>query len=178
MSRLVVWVLAGAIAACGGSAGPGDSTAAAGSVRPPGLALTPHADLANRLPAVTGWQRGGVSSGPVAMPAAGTHAATSYTQGDARVDLEITDSGGAPEYLSELAKIAGTAFEQKAGNGYIKGTSVADSPAVESWNHVDRLGDVSVIVAGRFIVHGASRGTTDVGPLRAIVSAAAGAMVR
>ena len=71
-------------------------------------------------------------------------------------------------------KIAGTTFNQKASNGYMKGTTLGGHPAVESWNHVDRLGDVSVVMSRRFIIHATGTDLDRVETLRSLVEKVAG----
>ena len=103
------------------------------------------------------------------LPAPAAHATASYTRGKARIDLEITDTGGHPDYVGSLAKVAGSTFNQKASNGYLKGTTIGGHPATESWNHVDKLGDVSVLIARRMIVHATGTGLSGIETLRSLV---------
>jgi hypothetical protein len=136
----------------------------------PGVTLTPHDKLAALVPDLTGWTREPVQSATVNLPAPAAHARTAYSRGKARVDLEVTDTGGHPDYVGSLAKVAGTTFAQKAANGYMKGTTIGGHPAVESWNHVDRLGDVSVLIARRFIVHATGTSLDSIETLRKLVA--------
>jgi hypothetical protein len=136
---------------------------------PPGVILVPHEKLATLVPVLDGWTREAIQTATVSLPAPAAHATVAYTRGKARIDLEITDTGGHPDYVGSLAKVAGTTFNQKAANGYLKGTTIGWHPATESWNHVDRLGDVSVLIARRMIVHATGTGLTSIGTLRSLV---------
>jgi hypothetical protein len=146
------------------------SSDAAGGKGVPGVTLTPHDKLAALVPDLAGWSREPVQAATVNLPAPAAHARTAYSRGKARIDLELTDTGGHPDYVGSLSKIAGTAFNQKASNGYMKGTTVGGHPAVESWNHVDRLGDISVLIARRFIVHATGTSLDGIETLRTLVA--------
>jgi hypothetical protein len=135
----------------------------------PAVSLVPHEKLATIIPVLDGWTREPIQTATVSLPAPAAHATASYSRGKARIDLEITDTGGHPDYVGSLAKIAGTTFNQTASNGYLKGTTIGGHPATESWNHVDRLGDISVLIARRMIVHATGTGLQSVETLRDLV---------
>jgi hypothetical protein len=159
-----------AIAACAGTAG-GDAGDVAGAASASRVALAPHGSLARLLPEPNDWTRGDVASAEVDLPAPASHAAASYTRGDARIDVEITDTGGDAEYLEATQQIAGTNFDRVSDNGYIRGARVRGSPAVESWNHVDRLAEITVLVDQRFVVHASASGLDGIEALRSFVEA-------
>jgi hypothetical protein len=116
--------------------------------------LVSHERLGALLPpAEAGWSAAPVTSATIMLPAPAAHATTNYTRGQSRIDLEITDTGGDPAFVEALATVAGTNFSQKAANGYMKGLRVGNFPAIESWNHVDRAGEVTVLISRRFVVH-------------------------
>jgi hypothetical protein len=129
----------------------------------------PHETLLTLVPELSGWARSATTSAAVSLPAPATHAVASYTRGRARIDLEITDTGGHPDYVGAVAKVAGTSFIQKASNGYMKGATIAGHPATESWNHVDRIGDISMLVDRRFVIHATGTGLEGVDVLRTLV---------
>jgi len=131
--------------------------------------LVPHDQLAALLPVIDGWQRGEISSGSISLPAPATNATTAYTREKARVDLEITDTGGAAEHIEALTKVAGSDFTQQASNGYMKGTTLAGFPAVESWNHVDHLGDITLLIDQRYVVHANATGLDKIETLRELI---------
>jgi hypothetical protein len=121
------------------------------------------------VPDFDGWTRDPAMSATVSLPAPAAHASATYARGRARIDLEITDTGGHPDFVGSLAKIAGTTFIQKATNGYMKGTTIAGFPAVESWNHTDKLGDISILADRRFVVHATGTGLDRIETLRTLI---------
>ena len=148
-------------------AGAPDSSSANAA---PSVNLVPHEKLATLVPVLDGWTREDIRTATVNLPAPVAHATVGYTRGKARIDLEITDTGGHPDYVGSLAKVAGTAFNQTAANGYLKGTTIGGHPATESWNHVDRLGDISVLIAGRMVVHATGSEISSIETLRSLVA--------
>ena len=87
------------------------------------------------------------------------------------MELEIADTGGDPRATESLEKLAGSTMNRKVGNGYFKGAVVASFPAVESWNTEDKLGELSVLVRRRFIIHVAGSGLKDAAPMRTLAEA-------
>lgn len=104
-------------------------------------------------------------------PERGTHAIATFTRGAEKLELEIADTGGTPRAIESLENIAGSNTNRTVGNGYFKGTMVGAFPAVESWNTVDKLGELSVLIRRRFIIHVAGSGLRDAAPMRALAQA-------
>jgi len=104
-------------------------------------------------------------------PQPGTLVLATFTRGDEKLELEIADTGGAPRAIESLEHMAGSNTSRTVGNGYFKGTMVGAFPAVESWNTVEKLGEVSVLVRRRFIIHVAGSGLKDAAPMRALAEA-------
>lgn len=100
-----------------------------------------------------------------------TQVVVTYTRGSEKLELEIADTGGAPKAIESLEHIAGSTTSRKVANGYFKGTTVASFPAVESWNTDEKVGEVSVLIRRRFIIHVAGSGLKDAAPMRALAEA-------
>jgi hypothetical protein len=164
--RTGIAILLAALAACGPS-GKSDagSTATRGGAAAPAH-LVPHARLSAEIPEIDGWKREPPAGASISLPAPASHTSATFVRGNAQIDFEITDTGGAPAHIEALAKVAGTTFFQKAANGYVKGTAVEGFPALESWNSVDRLGDLTVLINGRFTVHATGTGLDSVETLQ------------
>ncbi len=151
---LAVLVLA---AGCGGS----ESAQEAGS-------LLSTERLRDLVPTFDGWSRGTVNTQSLGTPATATAATATFTSGDARLEFEISDTGGDPKATESLVGIAGTDINRTVGNGYFKGTTISGAPAVESWNTQDRLGELTLLVRNRYIIHIAGHGLADAAPMRAL----------
>lgn len=146
------------------------ASVACGTAAPPaGDGLLSPETLKAFAPLMDGWDRGQVTAQSITAPESATVVTTAYTQGEARLELEISDTGGAPSMVDSLAEMAGSDLNRPVGNGYFKGTTIAGAPAVESWNTVDRLGEITVLVKKRYIVHVGGRGLPDAAPMRALI---------
>ena len=168
--RVFVPMLMLVTAACGGAPAADPAAEAPGPGRgQAAVALAPHASLAALLPQPDDWTRAEVQSGTVGLPAPAAHASTTYTRDEARIDMDITDTAGQPDYVEATATIAGTTFNRESANGYIRGATVGGAPAVESWNHVDRLAEITVLVEGRIVVHASASGLDGIDALRAFI---------
>lgn len=183
MTRRVVAGVAAALvatsAACGhprdgasataGAAVPATTTAAAISP-PPSTATVGHTRLEAFVPTVSGWQLQHSMGADVQLPAPAAHVRATFKQGTTEIELELTDTGGDATYLQALSNVAGGTFHQEAANGYMKGAEIGGFPAIESYNRDDKLGDVTILIKRRFIVHASASGVASVEPVRDFVS--------
>jgi hypothetical protein len=80
-----------------------------------------------------------------------SHVAARYAEGERRIDLEISDAGGATGLLG-LASWASVSAEREDDSGYEKTYKVDGNLVNEKWNKESRSGEYSVIVADRFVV--------------------------
>ena len=161
-------------AACGKSDAPAPTpvvTPAATPAATPQIALVSLAELRASVPELRGWARGEPVAQESTSPARGTHVVTTFTRGTEKLELEIADTGGEPKAIESLEHMAGTNTNRKVGNGYFKGTMIGTFPAVESWNTVEKLGELSVLIHRRFIIHVAGSGMKDAAPMRALAQA-------
>ena len=169
MTRIVALILAVTIgaAACGGGAEPVPPPATG----TPSVALLPPSDLRAAIPALDGWIRGEITMQDVTSLDRSTAAMVTFTRGGEKLDLEVADTGGDARAIESLEHMAGSEVSRTVANGYFKGTTINGLPAVESWNTVDRLGELSVLVRRRFIIHIAGSGLADAAPMRALAEA-------
>lgn len=128
-------------------------------------------ELRALAPTMEGWERGALNTQTIDVPEVATVLTVSYTRagGGEQLDLEISDTAGKSSMIESLAEMAGSEFNREMLNGYLKGTTVAGSPAVESLNTDDRIGELTVLVKNRYIIHVGGKNLTDAAPMRAIV---------
>jgi hypothetical protein len=177
MMRVAILLLAVATgaAACGGGAEPVPPPAATGT---PPVALLPPADLRAAIPTLDGWARGEITLQDMTSLDRSTAAMVTFTRGGEKLDLEVADTGGDPRAIESLEHMAGSDVSRTVENGYFKGTTINGLPAVESWNTVDKLGELSVLVRRRYIIHVAGSGLVDAAPMRALAEAVDTARLR
>lgn len=152
-----------------GTAVPATSTPATSSPAP-SAATVGHTRLEAFVPTVSGWQLQHSMGADVQLPAPAAHVRATFTQGTTEIELELTDTGGDATYLQALSNVAGGTFHQEAPNGYMKGAEIGGFPAIESYNRDDKLGDITVLIKRRFIVHASATGVASVDPVRDFVS--------
>lgn len=127
-------------------------------------------ELRALAPTMEGWERGALNTQTIDVPEVATVLTVSYTRGGGeQLDLEISDTAGKSSMIESLAKMAGSEFNREMESGYLKGTTVAGAPAVEAWNTGDRIGELTVLVRNRYIIHVGGKNLTDAAPMRAVV---------
>ena len=137
----------------------------------PPVTLVSLADLRASIPEFRGWSRGEVTAQEGTDAQRSTQVLTTFTRGGEKLELEIADTGGAPRAIESLEQMAGSTTNRTVGNGYFKGTMLGGFPAVESWNTVEKLGELSVLIRRRYIIHVAGSGLADAAPMRALAEA-------
>lgn len=174
MMRGVILCLALAAAACGGEA-PAPAPDATGT-QP--VVLVPPSDLRAAVPMLSGWTRGEIATQERPVPDRSSSATVTFSRGVEKLDLEIADTGGEARAIESLEHMAGSDISRTVGNGYFKGTTINGLPAVESWNTVDKLGELSVLIRRRYIIHVAGSRLTDAAPMRTLAEAVDTARLR
>ncbi|HUR22083.1 MAG TPA: hypothetical protein VMZ90_14805 [Vicinamibacterales bacterium] len=140
------------------------------AVTPP-VTLVSLAGLRASVPELRGWTRGDVVAQESTSEERGTQVVTTFTRESEKLELEIADTGGAAKAIESLEHIAGSNTNRTVGNGYFKGSMLGTFPAVESFNTQEKLGEVSVLIRRRFIIHVAGSGIKDAAPMRALAQA-------
>lgn len=143
--------------------------AACGKSEAPNALMTTNA-LQAMVPTMDGWTRGSINAQTIDVPEAASVVTVSYTHTDGgQLDLEISDTAGRSSMIESLAAEAESRFNRVMENGYLKGTVVAGSPAVESWNTEHHIGELTVLVKKRYIIHVGGTRLADAAHMRALV---------
>jgi hypothetical protein len=133
-------------------------------------ALMTGNELRALAPTMDGWERGALHTQTIDVPEVASVLTVSYTRADGeQLDLEISDTAGKSSMIESLAKMAGSEFNREMESGYLKGTTVAGAPAVEALNTQNRIGELTVLVRNRYIIHVGGKNLADAAPMRAIV---------
>ncbi len=75
-----------------------------------------------------------------------------YEDGDKRLSISITDSGGLGAAFSMLAAWSEIEIDNSSDEGYERTTMIDGKKAIEKFNHNTKQGEISVISADRFII--------------------------
>jgi|SRR5688572_20667543 len=174
MRQALLMVAVAALVAGSSACGKEETPAPEATATPagtPAVTLVSLADLRASVPEFRGWTRGEMAAQEITAPQRGAHVVTTFTRGAEKLELEIADTGGAKQAIESLEHIAGSNTNRTVGNGYFKGTMVGAFPAVESWNTVEKVGELSVLIHRRFIIHVAGSGLKGAAPMRALAEA-------
>jgi hypothetical protein len=101
-----------------------------------------------------------------------SEARATYDSGDGkRIDLEITDTGGAAAFAALAGVVTAIGeMESETDTGYERARRDGDRWIHEEWNKVEGRGEYTVFVANRFIVQ-ANGDAGSIDELRAVVNA-------
>jgi hypothetical protein len=125
--------------------------------------------LGAAFPEVSGWTRDKVTGSSTTFPMAMSQAETSYSNGDARVELEVVDTALNQMLFAPISMFLASNFSERSSEGYKKGTSIKGEPGFEEVNTQNETAELTVVVGKRFIV--TSRGSHGAGiePVRAVL---------
>lgn len=104
------------------------------------------------LPEVSGWEREKPRGERMTMPVPFSQTETTYTNGDARIEVKIVDSAFNQLLVSPWAMFMSTGYAKETSEGYEKAVTVGGNPGFEKWNTDDKDGELNLVVAKRFLV--------------------------
>jgi len=128
-------------------------------------------ELKALLPDIDGWKRTDAAGEMISIPVPYSEATARYTRGDSQVDLEIKDTALSQVVLGPYTMFMTSGFAEKSDDGYKKAVTVAGSPGFEEWNQPAQTAELTVVVAGRFVVRGKGKHVANADPVRAVVQA-------
>ena len=123
------------------------------------------------FPTIADWTRGEADGNDVTVGMSISTAQVTYTKGDSSVNLEITDTAMNQLVVGQVAAMIHAVNIEQPANGYRKASTVGGFPAIEEWDAGTRTAELTVIVAGRFIVKANASEVSDIKPARAVIDA-------
>jgi hypothetical protein len=121
------------------------------------------------LPEVAGWTRSEAKGERLNAPIKYSRAHAVYTRDDSRIELEITDSAMSQMLLAPMAMFLGSGYSERSDDGFKQAVKVAGQPAMEEWNKGSRRGEVTALVASRFLVHATGDDVANLDAVRTVV---------
>ena len=121
------------------------------------------------LPEPSGWTRSDVRGEQTNMPAH-SRAEARYRKDDSSIELVVTDTALSQLLLAPMSMFLAGGFEERSDDGFKRATKVGGHPAFEEWNVRSKRGEVTALVANRFIVKATGRDVADLAPVRDLVS--------
>ncbi len=98
-------------------------------------------------------------------------ATAEYTKGDSTIKLEIMDSAFNDLILAPLSMMLVPAYAERTPEGYKRFAAVNGSPGFESWRNDVNEGDVTVVVADRFVITARGLNVASIDVVRSLVKA-------
>jgi hypothetical protein len=127
--------------------------------------------LKGALPEVSGWTRTNPRGEQVNMPVAISRAEARYTKDKSRVELEIVDTALSQLLLAPVSMFLGSGYSERSDDGFKRSAKVAGQPGFEEWNNDNKRGEVTAVVANRFIVKGTGHDVDNLETVKSVVEA-------
>ena len=127
--------------------------------------------LKELIPEISGWTRSAPRGEQVTMPFKISKAGARYEKGDSSIKLDITDSSFNQLLLAPLSMFMAMGFEEKSDDGFTKAVKIAGLPGFEKWQNAGKDGEVTVVVANRFIVQADGNNVENLDVVRKVVTA-------
>ncbi len=128
-------------------------------------------ELQTVLPTVSGWEMSKPTGERMTAPVPFSKTEARYSKGDASIDVEITDSGFNRLVFAPFMMMMAAGYEKETESGYEKSTKIGGNPGFEKWNSENKDGEITVLVANRFVVKFAGDGLDDIKALQSFAAA-------
>jgi len=104
------------------------------------------------LPAFSGWERSAVQGEKTLTPVSVSQVQADYRRGAATINASIVDSGFNQSFMAPFAVFLVEGFSKETPTGYERAVTAADHPGWERWDSQTKNGELSVLVARRYVV--------------------------
>ena len=121
---------------------------------PDGTAYEPVSfrQLQEFLPDISGWEKQKPTGESMTAPVKFSQAETSYTQGDARIEVKIVDTAMSRMLTMPYQMFLMTGYQKETDSGYEKAAKVGGNPGWEKWDSESKHAEIGSIVGQRFLV--------------------------
>jgi hypothetical protein len=121
------------------------------------------------VPEVTGWTRDMPTGQQIKTTISYARANADYSKGESLIRLELTDSGFNNLLMAPLSMMLVPSYWERSTDGYHKYAAISGQPGFESWQDEAKDGEVTVVVAHRFIVNARGTSVPNIEAVRAVV---------
>jgi hypothetical protein len=130
-----------------------------------------YEQLKASLPEIDGWTMSDARGEQVNMPVAISRAEARYSRDQSRVELEIVDTALSQLLLAPMSMFLASGYSERSDDGFKRATKIAGQPGMEDWNTRTRRGEVTAVVANRFIVKATGHQVENIDTVRGAVEA-------
>ena len=127
--------------------------------------------LKSALPEINGWTMSDARGEQVNMPVAISRAEARYSKDQSRVELEIVDTALSQLLLAPMSMFLASGYSERSDDGFKRAAKIAGQPGMEDWNSRTRRGEVTAVVANRFIVKATGHQVDNIEAVRGAVEA-------
>jgi hypothetical protein len=140
-----------------------------------GKTVTPvhFRELQTTFAPIDGWEMKKPTGESMTAPFAMSTAEVRYTKDQSEIRAKVTDSAFNALALLPFGWLTQTGYEKETESGYEKAVKVAGHPALEKWNSDTKDGELTLIVAKRYIVNLEGNQLADPKPLHALAESMA-----
>jgi uncharacterized phage infection (PIP) family protein YhgE len=121
------------------------------------------------VPDVAGWTKGGVRGEQTNLPMSISRAEARYTKDDSSIELEITDTALSQLLLAPMSMFLNSGFSERSDEGFKRAAKISGHPGIEEWNTESKRGEVTAVVANRFIVQATGHDVAGIEAVRKVV---------
>jgi hypothetical protein len=135
-----------------------------------GKTVTPISfrELQTTFAPISGWEMKKPTGETMTAPFAMSTAEVRYTKEQSEIRVKVTDSAFNALALLPFSWLTNTGYEKETETGYEKAVNVAGFPGLEKWNTESKDGELTLIVAKRYIVQLEGNDLPDAKPLHAL----------
>ena len=109
-------------------------------------------ELQTAMPEIAGWERKNPTGERMTAPFSYSQASTTYTNGDARIEEKIMDSGFNQMLFAPFSMFMVAGYEKETQDGFERSVNIGGNPGFEKWDKGTKNGELTVVVNKRFLV--------------------------
>ena len=109
-------------------------------------------ELQTVMPEISGWERKNPTGERMTAPFNFSQASATYTNGDARVEEKIMDSGFNQMLFAPFSMFMVAGYEKETQDGFERSVNIGGNPGFEKWDKGTKNGELTVVVNKRFLV--------------------------
>lgn len=121
------------------------------------------------VPELDGWTRSDLRGEQTNMGVSISRAEARYRKDNASMELEITDTALSQLLLAPMSVFLASGYSERSDEGFKRAVKVGGQPGMEEWNTDSKRGEVTAVVASRFIVKATGHDVADLAAVRKAV---------
>ena len=127
-------------------------------------------ELKKLLTPLSGWTLSDTSGQMMNMPVPFSQAEGTYSNGDSRIKVSITDSAMNQVLVAPVTMMMAAGFERETDTGYERSTTVGGNPTWEKWRGDSKSGELTMLVQKRYLVKLEGKNVSNLEPLKQLAT--------